>query len=137
MMLDRRDAAQAVIDRFKDQPMVFGKNDCVRMAAFVLRKRGHRPQLGKAGSYTNALGAQRALKRAGYDSLADALDALGLQRIAPAAALPADIIMVPGEGSFGGALQVVVGNGRTLGYHQDLDGADILMPIEFVAAWRT
>lgn len=136
-MLSRRDAAQATLDRFKGEAMRYGKNDCVRMAAFVLRKRGHRPQLGKAGTYSNAIGAQRALKRAGFDTLADALDALGLERIPPAAALPADIIMVPGEGSFGGALQVVVGNGRTLGYHQDLDGAEILMPVEFVAAWRT
>ena len=108
----------------------------MRLAAFVLRRLGHRPQLGKAGTYRSELGAVRALKRAGYVNLADALDDLGLPRIAPAEALPCDIIMLPGEGSFGGALNIVVGNGRVLGYHQDLPGADVLQPTEFVAAWR-
>lgn len=127
----------ATIARFQHQPFKLGKNDCVRMAAYVLRKRGYRPQLGKAGTYTTLVGAKRALKRAGFDTIAEALDALGLTRIAPAAALPCDIIMVPGEGPLDGALHVAVGNGRTLAYHADIDGADILQPIEFIAAWRT
>ncbi|WP_236548012.1 DUF6950 family protein [Sphingomonas sp. AX6] len=136
-MVKRRDVAKATMARFQHQPFKLGKNDCVRMAAYVLRKRGYRPQLGKAGTYTTLLGAKRALKRAGFNTIADALDALGLERIAPAAARPCDIIMVPGEGPLDGALHIAVGNGRTLGYHEDIDGADILQPVEFIAAWRT
>jgi hypothetical protein len=135
-MIRRQQAAQAAVARFKGQPWQLGKNDCVRMAAFVLRKMGHRPQLGKAGTYKTGAGAMLALKRAGHDSLGAALDALGLERIAPAAARVADIIMIPGEAPLDGALTIAVGNGRVLGYHQDLAVAEIMQPLEFVAAWR-
>lgn len=135
-MIRRQQAAQAAVDRFKGQPWELGKTDCVRLAAFVLRKMGHRPRLGKAGSYSTKLGAVRALKRAGYDSLAAALDALGLERIAPAAARVADIVMMPGEGPFDGALTVAVGNGRVLGFNEAVGTAEILQPMEFVGAWR-
>jgi hypothetical protein len=135
-MIKRQQAAQAAVFRFKGKPWQLGKNDCVRMAAFVLREMGHRPQLGKAGSYKTGAGAMLALKRAGHDSLAAALDALGLERIAPAAARVADIIMIPGEAPLDGALTIAVGNGRVLGYHQDLAVAEIMQPLEFVAAWR-
>jgi hypothetical protein len=135
-LLRRQQAAQATLDRFKGQPLIYGKNDCVRLAAFLLRKMGHRPQLAKAGSYKTPLGAARALQRAGFKDLASAVDALGLPRIAPAAAWPADLVMLPAEGPFGGALSVAVGNGRVLGYHEDVDGADILQPVQYLAAWR-
>lgn len=135
-LLRRQQAAQAAVNRFKGQPLAYGKNDCVRLAAFVLRKMGRRPQLAKAGSYSTALGAVRALERAGFDSLASAVDGLGLPRIAPAAAWVADLVLLPAEGPFGGALSVAVGNGRVLGYHEDVDGADILQPVQYLAAWR-
>jgi hypothetical protein len=132
----RAAAAQAAVKRFKGVPLAYGKNDCVRMAAFVLRRMGHRPQLGKAGSYRSAPGAVRALRRAGHETLAGALDGLGLVRIAPAAALPGDIVMLPAEGPFDGSLNIHVGNGRVLGYHEDAVGADILQPVRYLAAWR-
>lgn len=135
-MIRRQQAAQAAVDRFKGQPWQLGKNDCVRMAAFVLRKMGHRPQLGKAGSYTTGAGAMRALKRSGHDSLGEALDALGLERIAPAAARVADIVMIPGEAPLDGALTIAVGNGRVLGFHEDAGSAEVLQPVDFIAAWR-
>ena len=135
-LLRRQQAAQAAVDRFKGQPLAYGKNDCVRLAAFVLRKMGHRPQLAKAGSYSTALGAARALERVGFADLAAAVDAMGLPRIAPAAAWVADLVLLPAEGPFGGALSVAVGNGRVLGYHEDVDGADILQPVQYLTAWR-
>ncbi|MFV1919132.1 hypothetical protein VPH46_06835 [Sphingomonas sp. MJ1 (PH-R8)] len=135
-LLRRQHAAQAAVDRFKGQPLAYGKNDCARLAAFVLRKMGHRPQLAKAGSYSTALGATRALQRSGFEDLAAAIDAMGLPRIAPAAAWVADLVLLPAEGPFGGALSVAVGNGRVLGYHEDVDGADILQPVQYLAAWR-
>ncbi len=135
-MIRRQQTAQAAVDRFKGQPWELGKNDCVRLAAFVLRRMGHRPQLGKAGTYTTGTGALRALKRAGYDTLSSALDGLGLERVAPAAARVADIVMIPGEAPLDGALTIAVGNGRVLGFHEDIGTADILQPVEFLAAWR-
>lgn len=135
-LVARRSAAQATVDRFKGRVFSYGKDDCVRLAAFVLRKRGHRPQLGKAGSYSSLLGAKRALKRAGYETLAEALDAMGLPRIPPASVLPGDIVMVPAD-AFDGGFGVAVGNGRVIGWHEDLETADICHPLVFVAAWRT
>ncbi len=135
-MLDRKAIGDAAMARFQHQPFAYGKNDCARLAAFVLRRRGHAVQLAKAGSYRTALGAKRGLERAGYETLADAIDAIGLPRIAPAAALPCDLVLIPGGESFGGAITIAVGNGRVLGYHEDIEGADVLQPVEFVAAWR-
>lgn len=134
-MLRRVAAAQATVDRFKGRPFRFGTNDCARMVAFHLKQVGLPVRLAKAGSYRSPLGASRALRRLGYDSLAAALDAQGLGRIAPASAVVGDIIELPGEPPFG-ALSVAVGNGRVLGYHQDTAGAEILQPTAFVAAWR-
>lgn len=135
-MIRRQQAAQAAVDRFKGQPWQLGKNDCARMAAFVLRKMGHRPQLGKAGTYSTGAGALRALKRAGFDTLGEALDALGLERIPPAAARVADIVMIPGEAPLDGALTIAVGNGRVLGFHEDSGTAEVLQPVATIAAWR-
>lgn len=135
-MIRRQQAAQAAVDRFQGEPWELGKNDCVRMTAFVLRKMGHRPQLGKAGSYKTGAGSLLALKRAGYDTLADALDGLGLERIPPAAARVADIIMIPGEAPLDGALTIAVGNGRVLGFHEDANSAEILQPVDYIGAWR-
>lgn len=132
----RRIVAQAAIERFRVDPFKFGSRDCVRLGAFVLRKRRHRVQLAKAGSYSTALGARRALDRAGFATLGDALDSYGLPQIAPAAALPCDLVLIPGEGPFGGALMMAVGNGRVFGYHEDLVGADVLQPVSFIGAWR-
>lgn len=135
-MLRRQRAAQATVDRFRGVPFAYGKNDCARLAAFALRQMGHKPALAKAGSYSSALGATRALKRLGHDDLASALDALGLLRIPPIAALPGDLIMLPADGPFGGALAMAVGNGRVIGYHEDAAGAEILHPLQYIAAWR-
>lgn len=131
----RRDAAQATLDRFGDQPFTWGKRDCCRMVAFHLKLLGYRPQLAKGGTYSSLLGATRALARAGVESLAAALDALSLPRIAPAAAIVGDIIAIPSEGPLD-ALAVALGNGRALAYHQDLPNAVVVQPLEMVAAWR-
>lgn len=131
----RRDAAQATLDRFKDQPFRFGKNDCARLVAFHLRKLGYRPQLGKAGTYRTALSARRALARAGFKTLAEGLDALGLARIAPAAAVVGDVVQLEGDNDLG-ALAVYVGNGRILGYSEDAEGACVMQAMKIDLAWR-
>lgn len=130
----RAAATQATMARFRDQPFVWGSWDCVRMAAFHLRQLGHRPGLGRGGSYKSALGAKAALKRAGHDDLPAALDAL-MPRIAPAQALVGDIIMCPGQ-EFGGGITIAVGNGRVFGYHEDAIGAVVQQPLDFTGAWR-
>jgi len=44
--------------------------------------------------------------------------------------------MIPGEAPLDGALTIAVGNGRVLGFHEDVSVAEILQPVEFVTAWR-
>ncbi len=137
IMQVRADAAQATLNRFRDQPFTWGKNDCARMVAFHLRQLGFKPQLSKAGTYKTALSARRALARAGFANLPDAIDALGLPRIAPAAALVGDIVQLEADSDLG-ALFVAVGNGRVLGYHEAATGAVVMQPTGApLAAWRT
>jgi hypothetical protein len=132
----RRNAAQATLDQFKDKPYRLGQRDCVRMAAAHLRRLGYSIKLPPADSYRSNKSALNALHSRGFSDLLEAVDAHGLERIAPAAAVVGDIIAVPGEGDFGAALHVALGNGRTVGYHQDLIGAGVLQPLEYLAAWR-
>jgi hypothetical protein len=134
IMVRRVAAAQATLDRFQGRPFAFGKDDCARMVVFHLRQLGFKPKIAKAGSYSTLLGARRALARAGFATLADAVDAQGLFRIPPAAAVVGDLLMMPGVEDFG-ALAVALGNGRVIGWHEDAEGATVLQPVEFVAAW--
>lgn len=131
----RRDAAQATLDKFRDQPFKWGVRDCSRVVAHHLRLMGHSVRLPPAGSYGSLLGAKRKLRDAGYASLAEALDAMGFERIAPAAALVGDIIQWPSETELD-ALAVMLTNGRIAAYHQDALGLAVLQPVEFIAAWR-
>lgn len=134
--IERQRIAQAAVDRFLELPFEWGKVDCVRLAAFVLRARGHKAGLAKLGRYGSALGAARAMRRAGFASLAEGVDAIGLQRIAPAAAYLADLVLIPAPAPFHGALTVAVGNGRLLGFHEDQAAGIIIQPLEYLAAWR-
>lgn len=136
--LQRRVAAtQATFDRFQGKPFKFGRNDCAQMVAWHLRRMGRPVKAGKAGTYHSALGAAKALKRLGHDNLASLMDA-HFERIAWAAALPGDIILMPAvddqEGI--GALAIALGNGRALLYHQDAAGAVPAQVVEAVTAWR-
>ena len=129
-------AAQATLDRFKDVPFAFGSSDCAKLVAFHLRQLGYRPGMSKAGKYTTAVGARAALKRLGVKSIAEKLDAIGLERIAPAAVVAGDIVQGASGDEFA-ALGVVLGNGRLVGFHEQAAGAAVLQIIDIAAAWRT
>jgi hypothetical protein len=132
----RRLAAQATLDEFKDKPFRLGDRDCVRMAAAHLRRLGYQVKLPPKGAYRTVRTARKALADRGFADLCAAVDAHGLERIPPAAAVVGDIIAIPGTDSFGPALQIALGNGRTVGFHEDVAGAVVLQPIQYVAAWR-
>lgn len=135
-MVRRVAAAQATLDRFKDRPFRWGREDCARMTAFHLRRLGHKVKLPPTDGYRTPKAALAALRARGFENLLAAVDAHGFERIPPAAATVGDIIACPGEGPFGAALHVALGNGRTVGYHEDAVGAAVLQPIDYVAAWR-
>lgn len=128
----RRDAAQATLLRFDGAAFRWSTNDCTRLAAFHARKMGHKPNMPKSGSYSSLLGAAKALKAAGFDSLTAAVDAMFVQ-IPPATALVGDLVALPGEGGWP-ALCVYLGNGRVLGFKDGRGG--VLQPHHFVTAWR-
>lgn len=129
-------AVEATIARFDGRPLKYGRDDCTRMVAFCLRKLGVRTPLLKAGSYSSALGAAKALKRLGYTTLDQAVDALGLPRIPPATCLPGDILALPAEGGQI-ALCIAVGNGRALGFWETAGVCTVIQPTAYVTAWRS
>lgn len=133
-LVARTQAAQTTLDVWTKRPMKFGTSDCVRMVAAHLRLLGYKVKLPPSGSYRTVNSALRALNAAGYQTIADALDAMGLERISPAAAVVGDIIMMPSPDSLG-ALCIAVGNGRALAYHEDATCAVVLQPLEFDCAW--
>jgi hypothetical protein len=121
---------------FHGKPFRLGTRDCLRMFAWHVRQFGYTVRLPRQGAYRTEKTARRLLEAHGFSDLAAAIDSLGLARIAPARALPGDIIMIPAEGALGGSIQIYLGNGRTLGYHQDCRDAVVLQPVEYLAAWR-
>ena len=132
----RTEAAQKTLDVWSKRPMKLGTSDCVRMVAAHLRLLGYKVKLPPSGSYRTAASALKALKAAGFASVEEALDGQGLERIAPAAAIVGDILMLPGVDRLGG-LTVALGNGRVVGWHEEVPGgAAVLQPIEYVTAWR-
>lgn len=138
VLILRRDAAQATVDRFNGLPLTYGKDDCVRMSAFCLRQLGVKASLLKAGAYKSELGAARALKRAGYDTLSDAVDALGLPRIAPAMCLPGDLMALPSDDPDRIGLAVALGNGRVLAFWEGAGSVcTVVQPLIYAHAWRS
>ena len=134
VLILRRNAAQATLLRFEGQPFAWGRFDCAKMLAFHLRAMNLSPASAKAGSYSTAIGARRALGRIGAKSLAELLD-VRFARIAPAAALIGDIVSLPSTGKLD-AIGIALGNGRLLSYHEDAVGAIVVQPVQMLAAWR-
>lgn len=141
-MLRRMAAAQAVVDRFNLKPIEYGTRDCIHMGALCLRKLGYPNPMKGSRPYKGEVGAVRALATAMArvngpkgGSIADLLDAMGFDRIAPAESLPADFIGYPADGLWPVALGVAVGNGRACAY--DIDGVARVGDITpAIAAWR-
>jgi hypothetical protein len=131
----RAEVTQATLDRFVGKPLIFGSADCAQMIARHLRAMGHRVLLSKGGRYQSARGALRAIRRAGYDNLTEALDAMGLERIPPAAAITGDIISLPTDAELE-CLMIVLGNGRALGWVDGVPGAAVVQPVMYENGWR-
>ena len=122
-MKKRVAAAQATLDRYKDKKFRFGSNDCAQMVRSHVRRMGVPVKLAaKAGTYHSLAGGQKALRKLGFESLIEMMDA-HFEQFPPAAALPGDVGAMPGlEGP--GALTVALGNGRRKRIeHRRLTGA--------------
>lgn len=133
-MVMRRDCAQATYDQFNGKEHRWGSVDCGRIVAWHLRQFAHQPRLHRFGAYRTARGAAAALKRAGFRTLPDALDDLGLFRITPAEARVADIVAGEGADPFG-AIGIYLGNDALLGFREDVPIATALRRVTLSAAW--
>ncbi|MGQ3041118.1 MAG: DUF6950 family protein [Brevundimonas sp.] len=128
-------AAQACIDRFSGSAYRPGTGDCVRLIRHHLRGVGVSVPCLKGRSWTNELTGLRLMRKLGYPDLVAAVDDLGLPRIAPARAVVGDILALPTDGGpWGCALAIAVGNGRAFGFSEGR--AQLVQPLEYVAAWR-
>ncbi|QAY77929.1 hypothetical protein [Sphingosinicella sp. BN140058] len=131
-LLVRQVATARTIDRFRQAPHAWGTADCWQMARFHLR--GMKVKLPRCRAYKSAIGAKRALREMGFDTLEGLLDSF-LLRIAPAEALLGDIVLMQGDALFD-AITISVGE-KVIGWHQeDMSRLSNIMPIETIGAWR-
>lgn len=133
-MILRQQAVEACRARFEGKAYEPGSRDCAKLAAHALHKQGRKVGLLKGVRYHSEVGALKVLRQLGFETLMDAVDAVGLERIPPASARPGDLVAVPGEGAFGCALMVAADNGRVFGFSDGI-GA-FWQPLSFVCAWR-
>lgn len=117
--LNRRRAATAKVwAKFRQRPFDWDKGGtCIHLGRAQLRAMGHRPP--PIPRFYSALGARRALVKAGFGEVADIFRSLGLPEIPAARLWVGDIAIVPGEGMD----SICIWSGdQLLGYHQDSDG---------------
>lgn len=126
---------EAVAAKYNGRPMALGSDDCVHMVAFGLKELGLKISLLKYGSYETEAGARRALKKAGFTNLTEAVSAQGFVKLdAPALAWPGDIIAMKSEDGGDVALAFMASGGRAFGFWNG--AAQYFQPLAFEAAWR-
>lgn len=137
-MLKRAAATQACMDRFAFKPIEPGVRDCRNLGAHALHKQGRSAKLLNGWQGKTWASALRYVRRHGFSNLMEMVDAMGLERIAPAAALPGDLIAMPTdeESGFGCSLAVALDNGRILGLNPASGLIEPMIPKMFVCAWR-
>lgn len=97
--LQRRSLAlDATHTRFMGRTLDWSKKaTCAHMLRYHASKMGH--ELPLVPSFRSALGAKKALKTAGFESMIDMIDNY-FERIPPAFMLPGDVMIVPGTEGF-------------------------------------
>ncbi len=131
MLLKRNAALAKTMAKYRGKKLDWGKVDCLKMLRSHLVAMGHRG-LPKIPAYRDAQGALKALAASGGD-LEAILDGI-LPRIAPAAMLPGDVALMPGDQ---GLDAIVINVGRkVIGWHADSDEMVVVIPHKIKAAWR-
>lgn len=95
-LIERVESTQKTIDYWLGQEFEWGVADCGQMVGWHLEQAGITTPLKDARAYTTDIGAKRAMKALGADSMEDLIDRLGFERIAPAMAIVGDIVGLPG-----------------------------------------
>jgi hypothetical protein len=133
-------AAAACRDRFVGKTYDPKANrDCLRLAGHAAHKMGRRVSLTKGIRYSSEAGALKVMRRLGFKTLLEAVDAAGFERIAPAMARPGDIIALrtADANPFGCALTVAFDNGRVIGFVNGIGSiCRVDDPSAYITAWR-
>lgn len=132
-LVRRQRAVENTERRFTDKPFRLGMTDCATLAVFHLRRFGWKPP--RFEKYKTEMEAARTLKALNARSLADVLDAMGLQRRAPAEALLGDLYFMPGTGAVG-TVTIALGNGAMKGFHEDHSGLVTMRSDMIITAWN-
>lgn len=130
-LIERVRATQKTVDAFKGREFKEGKADCIQL---VLRHARHCGRKIKVERYSDWKGAAKVLRGLGFKTLGQAMDH-HFERIEPFQVMAGDYVEVPGTNGFS-SLMVAVGNGRAIGFHEDVPHADILQPVIISGAWR-
>ena len=130
-LVKRMKATQKTVDKFKGRTFKDWSTDCILLAVTHARHMGAKVKMPK---YTDAKSAAAVLKRMGVTTLGGALDK-HFTRIEPHEAMLGDLVEVPGTNGFS-SIMVAVGNGRAIGFHEEIPHADILQPVMISGAWR-
>lgn len=136
-------AAEACRLRFHGKPYSPGVRDCPKMVLHVLHRLNVAVPFASGLKWKNEAEGLKALKGLGFSSLIDAVDSLGLTRIAPAQCLAADIAALATDHKVG-CLAVYLGNGNWLAFTDASPNAEVLTHVtEFAKdkngdpiAWR-
>jgi hypothetical protein len=131
-LADRRDAARQTLERFAGHPFTWGEYDCGVMVISHLRLLGYEIA---DGGWTTPIGLQRWLTKQGGSGAA-CLDGWTGNRIEPARRIVGDIVQMPTAMEIFGAFGIALSNGRVLAYLDGMEGAAVIQPILFLAAWR-
>lgn len=118
----REEAAQATVNEFLDKPFEWGVRDCLHLAAFAVQQRGYPNPLREVRTYKTEGGAYRALKKAGFNRLEDAIDAQGFARVEPKYARPGDLVAIQSDDAMGHALGVALSGNRFLAFTKEFCG---------------
>lgn len=134
-MIRRQQAVAATMAKYRARAFDWkSKATCLHMTWFHLRRMGRRPPaLPQIGSL---MAAKKALAARGWATVGDVLDAIGLERIAPAAMRLGDLAMLESDSEGMGSIVVAASAGKVIGWHESADGMVVMEPLAIVTGWR-
>ena len=130
-IIERVNATQKTVDKFKGREFCEGKSDCIQLVLLHARHCRRRITIPK---YHDWESAARVLRKLGFRTLGQAMDHY-FTPIKPVEVMTGDIVEMPGLNGFSG-ITIAVGNGRVLGFYEEVPHADILQPLIITGAWR-
>ena len=116
-LAERARRTERVIERYRAKPFAWQGANCIRLARAQARAMGH--QVPPVPLFRSALGARRALKAEGFDTVAAMLDAYFPRLPAPAFMLVGDLCVMADDDDGSGIEPICVadGQGNLFGWH--------------------